>query len=92
MRSKWKPIFLSRAVLRKQTLPAGSSPKIYDKSSVIPPVFEGKRVLIHTGNRFVSLLIRDFHIGYRFGEFVSTKVTGSAIHQDKKKAKKGQRR
>lgn len=38
------------------------------------------------GNKFVSLLIKDKHIGYKFGDFVKTKKKGP-IH-NKVKGKK----
>lgn len=47
--------------------------KIYTRSVIITPELIGVRVEVHTGNKFVSLLIKESMIGYRFGEFIGTR-------------------
>jgi ribosomal protein S19 len=85
MRASWKPLptFLLSVALSKGAVP-NNRIKIYNKSLVIPESLLNVRVLIHTGKVFVSLLIRSWHIGKRFGQFVATKKWGANIHVAKK--------
>lgn len=76
MRSKWKSYYCDPTLLGSQ--------KIWNRSSVITIDFLNKRVLVHNGLRFVSILIREAMLGYKFGEFVITKSLGSKIHSKKK--------
>lgn len=75
MRSKWKGFYFN----------PGLDSKIFDRSAVITLSFLNKRVLIHNGRRFISLLIKESMLGYKFGEFVVTKQLGGKIHSKKKK-------
>lgn len=94
MRSVWKPDYFSKSMISlmagvEERLPKKASVKVYDKASVIPEVLLGQRILVHTGKRMVSFLVRDFHIGRKFSYFFMYKSTGSSIHKPKKKGKKG---
>jgi ribosomal protein S19 len=67
--------------------------KVHDRALRIIKNLLGKRVSIYDGRQFVSLLIREHHIGYRFGQFIKTKKMGSNIHKDLKKgSKKGSKK
>jgi ribosomal protein S19 len=44
-----------------------------------------KRFLVHNGKTYISIFIRPFMLGYRFGSFVLTKRRLNAIHADKNK-------
>lgn len=79
MRSKWKGVFTD-----KLRIVSGKQPIIYSRRSMIFSSYVGKRFLIHNGLKLVSLLIRDWHVGQRFGAFVTTKRTGAVIHQKAK--------
>ena len=57
--------------------------KIWDRSSVILPLFVGKKFLVYNGIKFISVLIKKEMIGHKFGEFSSTRRVG----QLKKKKK-----
>lgn len=62
---------------------------IFDRSLRIIKNLIGKRVSIYDGKIFISLLVRDYHVGYRFGQFIKTKKMGGNIHRkDVKKTKK----
>lgn len=96
MRSTWKPDYFSKSMVNIMSGTNGrlskTTPlKIYDKSSTIPEVLLGRRVLVHTGKRMVSFLVRDFHIGRKFSYFFMYKSTGSLIHKPKKKGKKSKK-
>lgn len=62
---------------------------VFDRSLRITKSLVGKRFSIYNGQNFISLLIREHHIGYRFGQFIKTKRRGGAIHatKDSKKNK-----
>jgi ribosomal protein S19 len=47
-----------------------------------------KEFLFYNGKEFVSLLIRDYHVGYRFGQFIKTKKLGGNIHNKELKKQK----
>ena len=44
-----------------------------------------KRFLVHNGRTYISIFIRPFMLGYRFGSFVLTKRRMNSIHVDKNK-------
>lgn len=79
MKSKWKQSF--NFVITKETLHNIKTP-----SSVIVSAFVGLRVNIYNGRKFLSLLIRDYMVGFRFAQFISTKRTGD-FHPQKFKKK-----
>jgi small subunit ribosomal protein S19 len=57
---------------------------IYQRSSTILPEMIGSSVQVHTGQKFVKLVITEHTIGFKFGEFAPTKKRA----QYKKKKKK----
>lgn len=52
----------------------------------IPNALVGKRVLIHTGQKELSLLIREEHTNLALHELFLTKKIGFRIHKEKVKA------
>lgn len=63
---------------------------LYQRGSTIVPEMLGSTVKIHSGHKFVKLIITEHVIGYKFGEFAPTKKR--ALYKKKKttnKAKKG---
>lgn len=84
MRANWKPDYFSKALLRlSENLPQReplTTYKVYDKSSTIPPFLKNKRVLLHNGKNFISFLVRDYHIGRKFNQFILCKKGGPSIH------------
>jgi len=87
MRSLWKGIYRAPAIINKTNL----NKIIYLRKAVIPTNFLGKRIKIHNGKKGVSILVKEFMLNRRFGEFVVTKKLGPKIHiriKNKKKLKK----
>lgn len=60
------------------------SQMVFNKTLLLNVNYLNKRFLVYNGHRYVSLLIKDFMLGYRIGEFVTTKRLGKKIHLKKK--------
>jgi ribosomal protein S19 len=56
---------------------------LYQRSSTIVPEMIGSSVQIHTGHKWVKLLINEHLVGYKFGEFAPTKKR--ALYKKRKK-------
>jgi ribosomal protein S19 len=67
---------------------ADELPAVYSRASVISPTMIGERFYIHNGQKPISMLLRDWHLGKRFGDFMLTKSMGKVIHMEKPKGKK----
>lgn len=100
MRSMWKcspELFGFKKRFRENISPSllkvkGSKPKFYvwNRSAIIPNFYVKKRIGIHTGRMYHSLIVRRFMVGRRFGEFAVTKQLGPSIHlKQTKKQRKG---
>jgi len=76
MRSCWK----TKIIYNKYLDDSNLTKNIYSRNARIPEYYLGKRVNIHNGKRFISILIKSFMLHKRFGEFILTKVLGSKIH------------
>jgi len=63
--------------------------KIQFRDQVIPLSLENSKVLIYTGQRYISVFIDYNKIGYKFGEFAFTRK--KCIHKKKKNIKKKKR-
>ncbi|MBN1374446.1 30S ribosomal protein S19 [Candidatus Dojkabacteria bacterium] len=46
--------------------------KVWDKACVITPDMVGMNFEIHNGKDFIPVLVNEFMVGFRFGEFVLT--------------------
>lgn len=90
MRSSWKGNFYASSVLRlhnrfmRDGVPSNFSRVFYNRSSTVPPPLRGYRFSLFLGKDFVTGRIRAEMVGFRFGEFFSTKHLGSRIHVSKK--------
>lgn len=82
-RSRWKHFFVESSVLKKKILK-----KIWSRNSVITDFFVNKRVLVHSGKEFKSILISQDKVGLKFGEFVYTRKNKTANKKNIKKKKK----
>ena len=69
-RSSWKGPFVD------YTLLADGRDTVYtfSRSSTILPSFVGKVIRVHNGKSFVSIKVLEEMIGFKFGEFVATRV------------------
>jgi ribosomal protein S19 len=56
---------------------------IYQRSSTIVPEMIGSSVKVHTGHKWVKLVISEHLVGYKLGEFAPTKKR--ALYKKKKK-------
>lgn len=65
-------------------LESNSNNVIYNKALLLNINFLNKRFIVYNGHRFVSLLIKDFMLGHKVGEFIVTKRLGKKIHFKKK--------
>lgn len=82
-RSKWKSPFQNKIILKKQFF-LKQPIKILSRSSIISTKFINKNVLITTGNSFKKIFITRAHIGYKFGEFATTRGIKKKINKKKK--------
>lgn len=78
-RSSWKGPFCELAVTDKVTQ------KTWSRRSLILPQFLGKTLFIHNGKSFIPCKIKEEMIGFKLGEFASTRKL--AIHKKKNKNK-----
>lgn len=69
-RSLWKGYFIENSFFRKRK----SNLNIWSRNSSIPASLLNKTVLVHNGKEFKKLLITREKIGFKFGEFVFTRV------------------
>lgn len=74
-RSFWKGPFIDKGVLMLLSSPkkGGGSLKIFSRRSVIPSALVGYKVAIHNGRTFKRLHVLSEHVGFKFGEFSSTR-------------------
>lgn len=82
-RSIWKGPFVDPGVFNK---PFTSRTRIWSRRSMVLPQFEGERVQVHNGRRFVFLKVTEDMIGHKFGEFAMTRTR--VVHKKKVKKKK----
>lgn len=79
-RSKWKgphqdiKLFKILQEIKKQRFRKKSKvKKILSRSSVIPSQLIGRRLLVHTGKLFKLLVVKRNHVGFKFGQFITTR-------------------
>ncbi len=83
--STWRQIFL----IKNNELYRAKEKFIYDRSSTIPPLFNGVQVKIYSGKHFNTKNINLWMVGYKFGEFTwNRKLALYKAKQLKKKTKK----
>ncbi len=71
-RSKWKGNFIDKAVLKAKT-ENKKQIKLWSRKSVIPAFLIGSTVLIYNGKEFKKVIITREKIGFKFGEFCTTR-------------------
>jgi small subunit ribosomal protein S19 len=62
--------------------------KIWSRRSTILPIFVGHKFLVHNGQKFISLLIKENMVGFKFGDFIFTRkpnLNAKIFAQRKKK-------
>lgn len=50
------------------------------------------RIFVHDGRSFKSLLIKPYHVTYKIGQFIFTRLQTSKIHLRKRKKKERKKR
>lgn len=70
-RSSWKLNYLPNSFIR--TSFNSKSKQIWNRNAVIPSFLNGQLIKIHNGKEFKIIKITEEKIGYKFGEFVSTR-------------------
>lgn len=75
-RSKWKPLFLKKNLIKKKET-------IWYRQSVIPFFLVDSLVKIHNGKDFKQVKITKEKIGFKFGEFSQTRK--NYMYKGKKK-------
>lgn len=59
--------------------------KIFFRSSVIPSQLIGRRILVHTGKLFKLLIVKRNHVGFKFGQFITTRKYNAPLKLKTKK-------
>jgi len=72
-RSKWKGPFISSCLTKKNSKVIKQRTKIWSRNSIISSNFIDKLVLIYNGKEFKSIFINREKVGFKFGQFVSTR-------------------
>lgn len=71
-RSKWKGNFIDQAVLKTKDN-SKKQLKLWSRRSVIPSFLIGATVLIYNGKEFKKVAITREKVGFKFGEFCTTR-------------------
>lgn len=58
---------------------------VKQRNQIVIPQFLGQNLLVHNGKEKIPLLITPEMIGFKFGEFISTRVNFKFIKKNKKK-------
>lgn len=80
--SIWKKAF----ALKKRSVFKSAEKFVYSRSSVIPRFFPNNFVFIYSGRKWVKIHLNKWKVGFKFGEFVNTRI--SAIYKSKQLRKK----
>ncbi|MEM0952243.1 MAG: 30S ribosomal protein S19 [Cyanobacteria bacterium P01_H01_bin.74] len=62
--------------------------KTWSRATMIIPKFLGFTFSVHTGNKFIAVLITEDMIGHRLGEFAPTRFFRGHAGSDKKAARR----
>ena len=81
-RSKWKGIYCS---IKKYSNYQNNKIKIWSRNSSIPSFLINKNVYVYNGKLFKKVLITKEKLGYKFGEFVFTRVNKNKLIKNNKK-------
>lgn len=79
VRSKWKGPYIEQKLLKQIIKNINSKGKSYSyiktrsKESYIMPFFVGLNLQVYNGKKYIKLRINDNMIGYKLGEFITTR-------------------
>lgn len=88
-RSKWKGSYIHYKFLKKKYL-KNKLFKVWSRDSIILSHFINYKFLIYSGNIFKKLVVSREKIGYKFGEFCTTRA--KYFHKNKLKLSKKQQK
>jgi small subunit ribosomal protein S19 len=71
-RSRWKGNFIDQAVIKMKNS-SKKQMKFWSRRSVIPSFLIGSTVMIYNGKEFKKVLITREKVGFKFGEFCTTR-------------------
>ena len=73
-RSKWKGPYIDINSLKTlvESKESYTKPKV-SRNAIIVPKFVEQTLEVHNGKKFVEILVTEEMIGYKFGEFSSTR-------------------
>ena len=86
-RSIWKGPFSESYIFKEIYLAKKSNLKqkiilLRSKNSIIFPLFVGNIFSVYNGHKFVNIVVNKDMVGYKFGEFITTRK--KAMHNNKK--------
>ena len=85
-RSKWKGFYCNENLLKCfNEFNKKKKFFIFQRNSIIDPIFLGTKVAIYNGKIFINIFIDENKIGYKFGEFAFTRK--KCVHKKKNKKK-----
>jgi ribosomal protein S19 len=84
-RSSWKGVYITKKFLKKCSK---RIIKVWARNSAVPACLINKTVLVHNGRTFKKLTITREKIGFKFGDFVLTRVYYRKKKSIKKRIKK----
>lgn len=70
-RSSWKLNSIPNSFLRTSFIQ--KSKQIWNRGAIIPSFLVGQLIKVHNGKEFKIIKITEEKIGYKFGEFVTTR-------------------
>jgi len=85
-RSRWKGSYTHLKFFKTKNLVENSFINIWSRNSVILSHFVGYKFLIHSGNTFKKFFVTREKVGYKFGEFCTTRC--KYFHKNKLKTQK----
>ena len=86
MRSKWKHSYCDFKTIKRTLRTKNKFIRVYSRGSMILPIFLKKNMLVHNGIIFKKIIIHNYHLFHKFGEFSFSKKM--ALHFKKSKSKK----
>jgi len=87
-RSVWKGPHIENCILRTVNNVKKGPIKIWSRSSVIPGSLVGKTVLVYNGKEFKNVPIVREKVGFKFGDFCTTRIYTSKKKSSKLTTKK----
>lgn len=81
-RARWKGFYIHPCFLKKKKI-TNSTISVWSRTSTIISAFVGYKFLVHSGKIFKKLFITREKIGYKFGEFCTTRC--KYFHKNKLK-------